>query len=275
MCVLLPFAVAAQTDWPREIAGADGAVIRVYHPQPDSLAGNVLKLRAAFSVVRRGETEPRYGSFVALNGVETDRNERTLSLLSSNVLSLRFSEWMAADSLATLKETIECGLPGIGYDISLDRLIAFMDRPAGGMGKAVVKAGQVRLENTPPRIIFSQRPSMLVMIDGVPRLRLNKDWGIRVVANSPYAIAESTDGWYYLYGRHRWYVAPMPAGPYLHSGYYPRDLMWMKADIDDLNGENEVFADTMREENAGIRDIVVSTTAAELIQTQGRLYSGR
>jgi hypothetical protein len=43
----------------------------------------------------------------------------------------------------------------------------------------------------------------------------------------------------------------------------------MKADIDDLNKENEVFADTLREEFGGERDIVVSTVPAELVQTQG------
>lgn len=261
--------VAGQSGWPRTIEGTNGAVIRVYHPQPDSMAGNIWKMRAAFSVTRKGE-EPRFGSFVALNTVETDRNERTLSLLGSNVLSLRFSEWMAGDSMEDLKETIECGLPGIGSDISLDRLIALMDRPAGDAGRAAGGSGSLaRLDNTPPRIFLAERPSILVVIDGFPKFKMNKDWGVRVITNSPYAIAESTDGWFYLYGRHRWYVAPMPEGPYLHSGYYPRDLMWMKADIDDLNRDNEVFADTLREENGGVRDIVVSAAPAELIQTQG------
>ncbi|HTI90189.1 MAG TPA: hypothetical protein VL727_06340, partial [Puia sp.] len=275
LSLLLPFVLSAQTDWPRVITDAEGSTIRVYQPQPDSLEGNILKFRAAFSLTKKGGTEAQYGSIVAINVIETDRNNRTLSLLASNVLSLRYSGMLETDKIYQLKETIECGLPGIGADISLDQLVAFMDGPLEARGRSDIgQDPSSRLNNNPPRIIYADRPSMLLLIDGFPRFKNNRDWGLRVVANSPYTIVESSDGWFYLYGGHHWYLGPMPEGPYQHTTYFASELVWMRQDIDFINAHGDEHSDTLREGNAGIRDIVVSTGPAELIQIKGKPVYG-
>ena len=41
------------------------------------------------------------------------------------------------------------------------------------------------LNYIPPRILFASKPSILVMIDGVPHLKLYREWGVKVVVNTP------------------------------------------------------------------------------------------
>ena len=43
--------------WPREAKGTDGTVITVYQPQVESWAENLLKGRAAVSILKPGEKE--------------------------------------------------------------------------------------------------------------------------------------------------------------------------------------------------------------------------
>lgn len=272
ICLAIPCLLRAQPDWPRAITASDGSVIRVYHPQPDSIAGNLLQFRAAFSYTKKGRTESQFGSFTSLNVVEIDRNTRTLNLLYSNVLLLSLSDTLDPEQMYQLKETIECGLPGIGADISIDQLIAFISAPesaAQTKNEYIEPLPATPAANKAPRIIYAQKPTMLLLMDGPPKFKLNNDWNLRVVVNSPYTIVESSDGWFYLYGGRQWYISPMPAGPYQHTTYTPAELSLMRYDIDAINARGIGHTDTLREGNAGIREIIVSFAPAELIQTRG------
>ena len=73
--------IGAQEDWPKIIAGSDGSVIKIYHPQPESFSGNILKLRSAVSVTEQGKSDPVFGTFWSINNVETDRDHRNNSII--------------------------------------------------------------------------------------------------------------------------------------------------------------------------------------------------
>src|ERR1019366_4677119 len=80
----------AQEDWPRIITANDGSVIKIYHPQPESLTGDVLKLRSAISVTEPGKTDPVFGTFWSVNMVQTDRDNRSLHIETVQVPNLKF-----------------------------------------------------------------------------------------------------------------------------------------------------------------------------------------
>ena len=48
--------------------------------------------------------------------------------------------------------------------------------------------------------MFVTQPSMLVLIDGEPKLQLNKDLNLEMVVNTPFTIVKNSDGRFYLYG---------------------------------------------------------------------------
>lgn len=183
-----PLISRAQGDWPRSISAANGSIFRIYQPQPDSFRGNLLAFRAAMSVTEKGATEPVFGSFRALAVVETDKDNRLVSILSANVLQVNFSASIDPVKADDWKETLECGFPGAAIDIPLDGLISGLRQP---VEKEQIAKG---FNNTAPRIFIASRPSILVLIDGIPRFRKNREWNLNVIANSPYTIVESDDG---------------------------------------------------------------------------------
>jgi hypothetical protein len=260
--ILPPRSAEAQDGWPRTITGSDGSVIQIYAPQPDSFGENKVWFRSAFSIARKGETEPESGSFLALAMLETDRNSHRASLLNVSVLSLIFSVKVDADKMDVLRKTLEREIPGSGMDISLDELVGALCRHPERYKLYVYG----ELNYTPPRIILASKPSILVLIDGMPRLKWYRDWGVKVVVNTPYTITESEDGWYYLYGGRHWYIAPAATGPYFQISYMPPDMLKAQNAINNANGKS---TDTTRESANGVVDIIISTGPAELIQTSG------
>lgn len=277
--VILQFiciSVSAQDEWPKTVSAADGIVITIYQPQVDSFHNNILEFRSAISVSKRtvgmqsynlveyrDSTGGQYGSIRGLAVFETDRNARLISLSAINILGIKFSGAVDPRLGEAVKETLECGMPGAGLNLSIDHMIGAMGDNPGGYERS---AG---LNNNPPSIVVASRPSMLVLIDGVPRLKRNPDWDLNVVVNSPYAIAEASDSWYYLYGGRHWYIAPVPMGPFFHSGHIPVDLYKVQQRVDQINEREGEHSDTVREGADILEDIIIRFGPAELLTIKG------
>ncbi|HRQ49099.1 MAG TPA: hypothetical protein PLR74_01090, partial [Agriterribacter sp.] len=121
------------------------------------------------------------------------------------------------------------------------------------------------LNNTPPRIIYADKPSLLIVIDGAPRLQKNTNWGVETVINTPFIILKSNNK-FYLYGGKHWYAAPSATGPYAITTSVPSGLEKIQSEIVQANKDNN----TQQEENDYvISNIIVSTEPAELLQSNG------
>src|ERR1700728_845055 len=104
-CILL-FAgmVRGQDEWPRTLNASDGSAIRIYEPQPESFKGNILKGRAAFSVSRPGDTAAAlFGTFWAVATVETDKDMRTVRILSVKIPNLKLARDSDANKIDFLR----------------------------------------------------------------------------------------------------------------------------------------------------------------------------
>ena len=108
---------------------------------------------------------------------------------------------------------------------------------------------------------------MLVLIDGPPRFKWNKDYGMKVIANSPNTIIGCGDGWFYLYGGRHWYIAPMAEGPYRLTYETSPELQRVMAAVDDINGQEMEHTDTLREGHDVIVELMLSLKPAELLHT--------
>jgi hypothetical protein len=266
---LLIFVVAlgqnamAQEEWPRTIVSAEGSTIHIFHPQPDSIFDNNIRFSAAFSITGRFGGEPVYGAFEAFGIFGTDKNNRTLTIAGANLSRLDICVPYDSAAKAALRETIECGLPSIAREISLDRVIAMLEK------MPEVHDASPEMDHTPPHIIVSGKPSMLVLIDGVPRFKWNKDYGVKVIANSPNTIIGTGEGWFYLYGGRHWYIAPMAEGPYHLTFESTPDLQRVMTLVDGINGRDAEHPDTLREGHDVIVELISSQQPAELLQTRG------
>ena len=255
---------AQQEEWPRVIAANDGSVIKIYHPQPESFTGDILKLRSAISVTDPGKAEPIFGTFWSVNTVETDRDNRNVSIVSAQVPNIKFGSDIDANRILYLKSTLETEIPKLQIEIPMDELLSMLQ--SNTEEKKLSKG----LNTTPPKIIYSNQPATLVLIDGLPKLKRNSDWGLDVVVNSPFTIVKNDDGQFYLYGGKHWYVAPSATGPYAISNYVPGNLNKVQAAVDNAGTNDPGFtSDSAANRSNLISNIIVSTEPAELVQTNG------
>jgi hypothetical protein len=254
---------AQQDQWPKTMNASDGSIIRIYEPQPESFKGNILKGRAAFSVSQPRDTaEPVFGTFWAVATVETDKDTRTVHVLSVKVPNLKLARDSDAVKINFLRGELEAGIPRLNLDLSLDVLLAGLDLSTeeNSLSKG--------LNTAPPKIIYDDQPSLLILIDGDPMLQRNKEWDLDAVVNSPHTIVKD-DKTFYLYGARHWYTAPAATGPYTYARKVPHKMEKVQKSVDNANNTDAAYEDSATIADTVISRIIVSTQPAELIQTAG------
>jgi hypothetical protein len=81
-----------------------------------------------------------------------------------------------------------------------------------------------QFNNSAPKVIYSNEPAILVLIDGSPKLQTSSNLGVETVVNSPIRLVKNNDGLFYLYGGKRWYTAASATGPYSYTSNIPSNL---------------------------------------------------
>jgi hypothetical protein len=262
--ILFSFSASAQDNtWPKTINAEDGSVIKIYEPTPEAFTDNILKTRSAISVLLPDSTEPIFGTFWAVETVETDRDNRVISIISTKVPNLKFAGNIDPDKVNYIKTTLETNIPTVSPDLPLDAVVASL-----GTNTEEKKLSK-GLDNTPPQIIYSNQPSMLVLIDGDPKMQHNPNWGVDAVVNTPFTIVKNRDDKFYLYGDKHWFSAPAATGPYTYVKNFPDNLSAIQNSVDSTNDSDPGFASDSSTGNT-IPKIIVSTVPAELIQTNGK-----
>jgi hypothetical protein len=254
----------AQGVWPLTISATDGTVIKVYQFQPDSFAGNTLRSISAISVLRNGSNNPDFGTIWSTSRVETDRNTRQFSINSISISNIKIPADTNENDLNQIRATLESKLPVTAGDISLDEMMATLDQ----------NLDETKLSNDintqVPQIIYATRPSVLVTIDGDPKIQENKKWGLDAVINSPFTIVKDKDGQFYLYGGEHWYSAASATGPYTFvSSKIDRRLERIEKTLAKDNSNQPNGPDESMVMDSLIPAITVTTTPAELIQSDG------
>ncbi|PWT75912.1 MAG: hypothetical protein C5B59_07675 [Bacteroidetes bacterium] len=259
-------------DWPRVITAADGTVIKIYQPEPESFAGNVLKFRSAISVSENGTEDPVFGTFWSTSKMQTDRDSRQMNIESMKVTDIKIPAVTDQNKIEFIRSTLEYQFPDAAGQISLDEILASLDQ----------NLQETRLSDNintkPPKVIYTSQPSMLVLIDGPPRVQRNPQWNLDVVINSPFTIVKYEDGQYYLYGNHHWYMAPSPTGPYQYTNDNVPDALRnieskLNSNPNNGNGNNPQGNNPPPtngpSNDYAVVNIIVSTEPTELVQSNG------
>jgi hypothetical protein len=252
-----------QSEWPKSITAADGTVIDIYQPQPESFAGNTLKSRSAFSVLEPGASDPIFGVFWSTATVETDRDARLVAIESIKVNDLKIPADTSRSEKSHIESTLEFFIPRVAGEMPLDEVLSSLDEALENTNLSKDISNQL------PQLIYRTQRTMLVLIDGKPKLKMSKQWGLAVVVNTPFTIVQNKDGRFYLFGGGHWYVAPSPTGPYRYTydkvkhkfKKIARELKKTASKNDDLPTDETV--------DNPVYSIVVSTVPAELIQSDG------
>lgn len=250
-------AANAQNEWPVKITAGDGTIINIYQLQPESLKGDMLTARAAISIKDPGTDNPVFGAFWSRDRIATDRDNRVAMLDSVVVTNIRIPADSNNNRSDYYKSEIQARLPAVAGSIPLDELLTSLDQNMEETRQSN------NINTTPPPILLTDKPTMLVSIDGEPHLQENHQWGVEAVVNSPFTIVKDKNGQFYLLGGDRWYTAPNATGPYtLVTSKPDRKLRRIEKDFRKHDREPE-------KPDSVIPDIMVTTTPAELIQTNG------
>lgn len=82
-------AFSQQAQWPKTF-NTNGSIAKLYEPQPESYQGNILKVKAAVSLLRRDKTDPVFGVLWA--DVTLVNQGNNLTWQNANVTILNFRE---------------------------------------------------------------------------------------------------------------------------------------------------------------------------------------
>lgn len=257
-------------EWPRVI-DTDDARIVVYQPQVESYKNNILEGLAAVSVTIPTIENPVFGAFWFASRMETDRDERVVTLVDLTVTAVKFPEASQKD-LDAFSQIVETEIPKWNLTISLDRLIAGLELVE------MERAASANLNNDPPKVIYSQEPTVLVLIEGDPILRDIENTKLKYIVNTPFFIVYDTSKkTYYLKGGDWWYSARNVTGDWKLDNSPPREAVEIAKQSEERAAtEAETGGATSAEEAVEEEEkletppkIIVSTVPAELIISDG------
>jgi hypothetical protein len=245
--------------WPREI-DTDKGLVTIYQPQIDSYTANILEGRSAISY-KPIDGEMGFGAFWFRAFLDVDKENRIASLDQIDILDLKFPGAEDSLKLEKGKEFIRKKIEAMGIVMSLDRLIASLDE-----AEVVMEKSQ-NLNNTPPKVYYRQKPTILVTIDGDPIWKEESSKNLKYCANSPFFIAQDLkSGNYYINGGDNWYVTTTPP-----TGWQPTDQV--SKNIRSFAEENKPETsntEVSEEDQEPVKpDIIVVTEPSELIVTDG------
>ncbi|MGE5152934.1 MAG: LysM peptidoglycan-binding domain-containing protein [Bdellovibrio bacteriovorus] len=248
--------------WPRKIQVGD-QTLTVYQPQVESWSGNQIAFRAAVAVTPAGQGEEAFGVVEAQAQTQVDRAQREVVIENLRIVKVQFP------TLPTEGEELAKAFGSAVRVVPLDRLEASL--AAAG----VTPPAGLAVQNAPPRIIVSDRPAVLVPIQGtaiwkpVPETQL-----LRVINTRAVILASEAGGPYYLHLLDGWVSAQALAGPWTRAEIMPAGLDAVASQLaasgqaDLLNGSPST--PTLDLLAAGLPTVYVSETPAELLVFKGQ-----
>jgi hypothetical protein len=197
----------AEGVWPRQIE-ANGAVVLIYQPQIDSWQGNRLSARSAVAVRPPNSQSASFGVVWITARTAVDKERGVVLLDDIQIPKVSFPTMPAATQQAYLAAARK-HVPSAVQTVPLQEFEANL---AAGQASA---STAVPVVNTPPRIIVTATPALLVRIDGQPSLRQTQGSPLmRVINTRALIVLDPATGRYWLAVGNRWFAASQIDGPW-------------------------------------------------------------
>jgi hypothetical protein len=250
----------AEKAWPRVIQGKT-ATVSMYEPQLDSWKDDEFSARAAVSV-QDGDAAPVFGAVWISGRFDVDRDARTVDFFDIKIPTVAFPE-ASEERRQELAAFLEREIPKWDLEMELDRVIPLLDNAEVALSEAA------ELKNTPPRIIVTYTPAVLILIDGEPKLEGIENSNLERVVNTPYVIVKHKST-YYLASDTMWFDAPAVMGPWSEARSLPPDVQKIDDELKKQREERGASAPENESDDDRVPEIVVSTEPAELIFIDGK-----
>jgi hypothetical protein len=245
--------------WPYTFSSSAGS-ITIYEPQVDSFNQTVLTAHAAVAITPPGKSEPIFGARWLRSDVATNRDLRTVLLINISVTDSRFPEADQSE-VAAISEAVSQNAAGL--TLSLDGVLASLSETQKQ------ESAEANLNNSPPKIIYSDSPAVLVTIDGPPKLSAAPNSNLMRVVNTPFfMVLDPSAKTYYLRGPGQWLSAADVMGPWETEQSVPAAVTALASTEPESPGD--AAGDQVAMQSQEVPKIIVTTQPAELIQTDGQ-----
>lgn len=239
--------------WPREIVTPAGYTITIYQGQPETLNGDVLTGRSAFSIVK-GPGEPVFGVMWISAAIDTDRDERICTVRDMKITKVRIPD-ATPEEEKQFTGVVQTEISKWDFTISLDRLTASL------AAVEEEKKSAAGLKSDPPEIRFSEEPAVLLLYDGEPKFSTIESSNLERIINTPFLVVRKEgDRTAYLSGAGYWYWASDPKGPWRPEANPPPEIA----------GLVEPDSTSLAAKGIAPPKIVVATEPTELIVFNGK-----
>src|SRR5262245_13057402 len=202
--------------WPREVTISTAQAL-IYQPQINSWSGNILDFRTAIALKPTGSQAQTFGVVSGTARTEVDRGTRLVTLEDFSVTEIRFPT--LPDNGRSYLSDLKRALPSAMATISLNRLEASLT------ASQTVKPQAVQVNNTPPAVLVSYGPALLVPIEGQPVIKEIPGTRFERVINTQALIARTRfDKTYYLHVYDGWVSSESLTGPWSKASFTPLGL---------------------------------------------------
>jgi len=251
--------------WPRDVKVSSGS-ITIYQPQVESLNGNILKGRTAVAYHASGSDSPIFGAAWFTSQVHIDRENNSVRYETLKITDTRFPK----ENKQLSEEFSEALLQGVkkgNLTSSLDELTTAL---------AAVEQEQKQaadLKNDPPKIIYMDKPALLVVIDGKTMLQKIETSDYQAVANSPYPLffENKNNNWFLNAADNVWYSAEHADGPWAYTAQPPAALVKMVAGkVSESESESKAKESAVKITAENAPAIVVAHKPTELVVSKGK-----
>jgi hypothetical protein len=198
----------SESAWPRTFTSGVN-IFTIYQPQVDKWHENLVDLYFAVELKAGKETASKYGVVWIQARTEVDKVNRLVTLDHAKITNVTFPA--APDKEPELTALLEKKLPGATKTISLDRLEAALETDS--------EAGKgVDVKNEPPKVNIVKKPSLLVLIDGMPQMGDVPGTKLRSVINTRSIILyDNEKELYFLRVQDWWLQAKALEGPWEYA----------------------------------------------------------
>jgi len=263
--------------WPRVLEG-DSFLIKLYPPQVDDWNGNELEAHSAIEIEETGKEGSTYGVVNFITRTRVDKDARLVV----------FDEYQGIGAKVPAQPELQAKLLGfLQKKLNDDVRVVSLDRVETAL--AATRAGQatkmqVAVKNDPPQIVFAERPTLLIYVDGSPAWRQVAGTNYERLLNTRPLLLRDSSATVYLHLFDGWLEAQTLEGPWNVLGGKPSGLDAAAAiaqeerPADLLDGG---VADQQEVDESGepiekptlakgpVPDIVVATEPTELVVTDG------
>jgi hypothetical protein len=253
-------------EWPKAIEMSGGS-LEIYQPQIEKFAGVTLAGRAAVAWTERDKA-PVFGVVWITATVSVDRDTRRATVESAKIDKVRFPH-ITKDEEKKLASAIEADVPKWNMSLGLDAIQASL-----AVSQTEKKSSE-GLRSTPPKMVFSEDPAVLLLYAGKPVEQPISGADLRRVVNTPmFVVLDPSARRYYLSGGKFWYESAAATGPFTPvAGPSPAVRKFYESQPPPPErtdaGAGQQAAEKAFEEPRTPPRIVVSTEPAELFVFEG------